>query len=166
MLADHLKGHAFVQRLQDTADPAETHRIEHVLSTARVVLGATSLVAFYVDPRAARSYSTLASPLLIAYLLYAISIALVLPYSAKRGPYRSVAILAGDILAAALITLFTDGANSPFLMFFLFALVATAYRWGFPETIATAAATAAILVIQEWLIQLQPWAVWHVRTGQ
>ena len=165
MLPEHLKGHTFVQRLQDTADPAEARRIERVLSTARVVLGAASLVAFYVPPRAARSYSPLASVLLLAYLVYGVSIALALRYSRARGRHHGVAIAAGDIVAAALITLFTDGPNSPFLMFFLFALLATAYRWGFPETMAIAATTASILVIQEPLIQLHPWVVWHVRTG-
>jgi signal transduction histidine kinase len=165
MLPEYLKGHTFVQRLQDRADPAESRRIERVLATARVVLGAASLAAFYVDPRAARSVSPLVSVVLIAYIAYGISIALALRYLPTRGPYSGFAILAGDILAATLLTLFTDGPNSPFLMFFLFALLLTAYRWGFPETIATAVTTAFILIGQEALIQLEPSAAWHVHTG-
>src|SRR5439155_1624957 len=65
-----------------------------------------------------------------------------------------------DIVWAGFITLFTAGPASPFFVFFVFVLLAAAYRWGFPGALLTAA--AAILVL---FLESIP-AIWPVYIGQ
>ncbi len=57
-----------------------------------------------------------------------------------------------DLVFAAAVTLLTSGTSSPFFVLFLFTLVTAAYRWGFAETVATAVAAIALLVVDAALI--------------
>jgi signal transduction histidine kinase len=57
-----------------------------------------------------------------------------------------------DVLWAAAITLFTEGPSSPFFLFFVFVVVAAAYRWGFRETSFTAAITVVFLLAETALV--------------
>jgi len=52
---------------------------------------------------------------------------------------------AADILWPALISIYAPGQRSPFFLFFVFVLLAAAYRWGLWETIGTAVAAVALL---------------------
>jgi len=58
-----------------------------------------------------------------------------------------------DILGPAIIVLFSDGPNSPFLMFLVFVLVAAGYRWGIRETLATTAVALLVVVSEAALIR-------------
>jgi signal transduction histidine kinase len=53
-----------------------------------------------------------------------------------------------DIGWAALLCLLTDAPNSIFFIFFLFAMLAAAFRWGFTETMATASIGAGLVLFQ------------------
>jgi signal transduction histidine kinase len=53
-----------------------------------------------------------------------------------------------DMVWAAVIALFTNGPNSPFLLFFFFVLLAAAYRWGSRATLLTAGVAVAILAAE------------------
>ena len=68
---------------------------------------------------------------------------------------RGEAILAHavDILFATALTLFTDGPNSPFFAFFVYALLAAAYRWGSYETLFTTVAAAVLMVLEALLVK-------------
>jgi signal transduction histidine kinase len=57
-----------------------------------------------------------------------------------------------DLLFPAVITLFTEGPNSAFVLFFVFVLTAAAFRWGFLETFATAVATTSVMTIEAALL--------------
>jgi signal transduction histidine kinase len=63
---------------------------------------------------------------------------------------------AGDIAWPALISLFAQGARSPFFLFFFFVLAAAAYRWGLWETLGTAAAEVMLLWIER-VVVLNVW---------
>ncbi|PYX88258.1 MAG: hypothetical protein DMG68_09060, partial [Acidobacteria bacterium] len=52
---------------------------------------------------------------------------------------------AADILWPALISVYATGQRSPFFLFFVFVLLAAAYRWGLWETMGTATAAVALL---------------------
>ena len=62
-----------------------------------------------------------------------------------------------DVIFAALLTLFTEGANSPLYVFFLFVLLAAAYRWGARETLVTAGAAVGVLVLEAALMAPGRW---------
>ncbi|MBI1955543.1 MAG: histidine kinase dimerization/phosphoacceptor domain-containing protein, partial [Acidobacteria bacterium] len=55
--------------------------------------------------------------------------------------------------------LFTEGPNSPFFAFFIFVLLAAAYRWGLRETLATSAVAIAALFLETFLLAAGPWAI-------
>src|SRR5581483_10249289 len=59
---------------------------------------------------------------------------------------------AGDIVWPAVISIFAEGPRTPFFLFFFFVLAAAAYRWGLWETLSTAAAEAALLWIESFIV--------------
>jgi signal transduction histidine kinase len=67
-----------------------------------------------------------------------------------RTPTRTYVLLAqvADVLWPILLTTFSDAPNSIFVIFFPFALIAAAFRWGFPETLLTALVSVGLLLIQ------------------
>lgn len=135
-------------RLRAPAIPAETRRIERVLATARVFLATSFLAAIYFDPSEPARYSPPAYILLSAYIIH--SIVVMMLVKMRRNPSRAFRLFVhgADIFWPALITLFTIGPNSPFFLFFIFVLLAAAYRWGLWETLGTAVAAMGVLLLQ------------------
>src|SRR5262249_791516 len=117
-------------------DRSESHRIEGVLATARAILAVTALVAIYIDPSEPSRYHAVAYFLFVAYVVYSIGILLFLRLT-QRDERLQVPLHIGDIAWTAVLTVFTQGPNSPFFIFFTFVLVASAYRWEFRETVGT-----------------------------
>ncbi len=128
VLLDRLRG--------DSA--AEDARVERVLAVARAFLSTSSLIAIFLDPTEPTRYVTLAYALLVSYALYSWGILATLRFWNLSSRAFRVGVHLGDIIWPAVLTLFTEGPNSPFFVIFLFALLAAAYRWGFRETIASA----------------------------
>jgi signal transduction histidine kinase len=126
---------------------AEAHRAESTLATARAFLATGSLLAIYLDPTEPTRYSTIAYALLTAYALHSLVLMLWLRWRVS-GPALRLAAHSIDVLFAAVVTIFTAGANSPLFVFFLFVLLAAAYRWGWRETLATAVAAVAVLLAE------------------
>ena len=113
---------------------------------ARVFLVGASLLAVHLDSAEPVAYATLTKILLLIYLAYSVIVMLWLRASAQlRHPMVPLFLHCVDILGPAIIVLFSDGPNSPFMMFLMFVLVAAGYRWGLRETLATAA--IAIVVV-------------------
>src|SRR5512135_3677298 len=89
-------------------DPHGRRYREQVLATARALLGAAGLVAVYLDPTEPAHFARL------AYLVYSISVLVVLRATDRGRPERFAGWLHGaDIAWAAAISLFTSGPNSP-----------------------------------------------------
>ncbi len=127
--------------------PGEALNVERVLATGRAFLAITALVAIYVDP--IQPYlATAAYALLIGYLAYSTIVLLMFRSRTRFEPGLRRLVHAADIIWPALLTLFTEGPDSPYYLFFIFVLLAAAYRWGFPETVATAALAVALMLAQ------------------
>jgi hypothetical protein len=62
-----------------------------------------------------------------------------------------------DVLWASVLTFVSQGPVSPFFLFFLFAVLAGAYRWGFRETVATAGLTVVVFLIETAIATAGPW---------
>ena len=122
-------------------------RQEQQLAAARLALSAISLAAIYVDPTEPARYARLAYGLLVCYTLWSVLVFFLAwrrpGWNRFRTYYHGV-----DIVWAATISLFTDGPNSPFFLFFVFALLAAAYRWGMRETLLTVGCVIGILVTE------------------
>ena len=63
---------------------------------------------------------------------------------------------ASDIIWPAFLCLLIDPPNSIFFAFFLFAMIAAAFRWGFTETMATAEVSAGLLLLQAVMVAWGP----------
>jgi signal transduction histidine kinase len=144
--------HRFPERLRASLVPEERERVERVLGTARLFMASASLVAIFLDPTEPTAYTELAYGLLIAYVGSSAFIFLLLRTHRPVKPRFQWAVHATDIIWPATITAFTQGPNSPFFPFFTFVLLAAAFRWGLRETLATALATIAVLMVQAGLI--------------
>ena len=146
----------FLSRLRATGLQYEDPRVESVLAFSRVFLAVTSLIAWRVRPASTASYYHLGLVLLVGYTVHS----LVLLALLQRAPQPNRALVlwaqASDIVWPAMLCLFTDPPNSVFFVFFLFAMIAAAFRWGFVETMATAEISAALLLFQAAIVAFGP----------
>jgi signal transduction histidine kinase len=127
-------------------------RLERVIATGRVFLAVGSLVGIAFGPIPPTRYAGLIHDMLIAYLALSVAIWLVVRLRRAVGPVFSLGTHAGDILFAVGLTLFSRGPDSPFFIFFVFLLLAAAYRWGFRGTLLTTLACVALLVGEAYLL--------------
>jgi len=138
-------------RMRIPPDPGETRRIERWLATARVFLAVSTLVAIRMDPTELGA-SWAAYGLFVFYMANGILILMLLRRRQQSTSAFRFLVHAGDIVWPAVISIFAEGPRAPFYLFFFFALAAAAYRWGFRETLATAAAEAALLWIESFIV--------------
>ena len=142
----------FHRRFGGLAAEDDLVRVERVISFARVLVSAIALLAIWLDPTEPARYSSLTRTLATAY---AIGSVVVLVWLRRRDKFtRSEGVVSNgaDLAVAAALTLFSEGPNSPFFTFFVYALLAAAYRWGLYETIFTTAASAVLLVVEAMLV--------------
>ena len=121
---------------------------ERILAAARAVLAISSLVALYFDPAQPSRYATLAYVLLVLYSVYSCGLSVLLRFRTQVSTRFSLSVHAADIVWPAVIGLFTDGPNSPFFLYYIFALLAAAFRWGMREALLTAAMATGTLLIE------------------
>jgi len=126
----------------------EPRRVERVLATVRIVLAVSALVAVYYGSTQPSRYAGVADGLLLMYAGYAVGVYIAIRRSPVVSSRASLAIHAIDILFPSIITLFTEGPNSPFFLFFGFVLLAAAYRWGMVKTLVTGAACIVVLLTE------------------
>jgi len=132
-------------------------RTERVLAVGRVFLTTVGFVAIYLDPTEPSRLAGAAYGVLAGYATYSF-VVLALVYRAQRlSSVQANTLHALDVLWTSALTLASDGPVSPFFLFFLFVLLASAYRWGFRETVATTVVIVGIVVAQLLLVALGPW---------
>lgn len=151
-LSNREGGASFLERLRAAGPPPDRQRGERVLAVARALLAFCSLAAAYVDSPKPEAYSDLTLGLLFGYVGY--SLLLLAAGQFFRSTSRFVVVVhAFDLLWPVVLTAVTTGPSSPFFLFFLFALLAAAYRWGLRETMLSGALGSLILIAEAAL----PW---------
>ncbi len=130
--------------------------MERVLAFSRLFIALTSLTAWEIHPIASGPYYHFGQFLLLGYIVH--SLVLLLLLRIQRAPTRGFVLWsqATDVLWPSLLCLFTDPPNSIFFVFFLFAMLAAAFRWGFAETMATAIISAGVLLFQAAIVRYGP----------
>src|SRR6266404_1672355 len=113
---------------------------ERVLAAVRVVLAFSSILLVWFDPHELFPYNGLILAMLIFYLATSVWLLLVVHLRNSISARFSVLAHATDILWPAVISLFAGGPGSAFFLYFLFALLAAAFRWGMRETAITTVA--------------------------
>lgn len=142
-------------------DSASAPRIERVLAISRAFLTVTALGAIYLDATEPARLATLAYSMLAAYAAYSLAVLAWVHRAARVAPAHSILLHGLDILWSSALTAVSEGAVSPFFLFFLFAVVAAAYRWGFMETVATAVVVILVFLVETAAASASPWsATW------
>ena len=146
----------FLSRLRANELQYEDPRVESVLAFSRIFLAATSFIAWRVRPGSGASYYHLGLLLLGGYTVHSLVLLAVLQRSHPPGRVFVLWTQGSDIAWPAMLCLFTDPPNSVFFIFFLFAMIAAAFRSGFVETMATAEIGAALLLLQAATVAYGP----------
>lgn len=146
---------AFLQAYRTVG--VQTARVERVLAVGRAFLATTGLVAVYLDPTEPVRFATVMYALLVAYAAYSLLVLALLRHVHRVTLGLGILLHGIDIVAASALTLFSDGPLSPYFLFFIYVLLAAAYRWGFRETLITASVTLAILFLQMGVAALSSW---------
>ncbi|MEO8276660.1 MAG: histidine kinase [Thermoanaerobaculia bacterium] len=118
-------------------------RAERLIAGGRVVLAASSLFAVWRDPSEPAKYVSTAYALLVAYLVYAVLVAVTVWRT--RAPPRLQGWLTHtfDLIFFSAFMYFTSGPASPFIAYYVFALVCATLRWQWKGTLWTAIASLA-----------------------
>lgn len=115
------------------------------MASARVFLATSALVATWLDPTEMSSSSSVPWWLLRLYIAHSVVVMLLVRWRRQSTPAFRVLVHAADIVWPAVISIYAPGQRSPFFLFFVFVLLAAAYRWGLWETLGTAVAAVALL---------------------
>ncbi|MBI4266171.1 MAG: hypothetical protein HY657_17485 [Acidobacteria bacterium] len=143
-----------------------TAQLERVLAVGRAFLTVTGFVAIYLDPTEPARLREVTYAVLLAYALYSLAVLAYVHTATRLTPRHGLVLHGLDILWTSALTFVSEGPVSPFFLFFLFVVLAAAYRWGFRETAATAAITAAVFLIETAIAAAGPWSsTWFAPDG-
>jgi signal transduction histidine kinase len=118
-------------------------RVERLIAIARLILAGVSLVAIRLDPSEPARYATFAYGLLAIYVAYA-AVALLWVVQRDVVPFRSALLMhVLDVVSFITFLYFTEGATSPFFVYFVFSLLCGAMRWNSVGVVWTAVPTLA-----------------------
>jgi len=129
-LANLVSAPRLFSRLRAPIIPGEVRRIERWLASARVFLAIAAWFALLMDP-SELGYSPWAYLVLGFYIVHGVVVMLLLRFRKESTPSFRLLVHAADIVWPVLIILFAPGQGGPFLLFFVFVLGASAYRWDF-----------------------------------
>jgi signal transduction histidine kinase len=104
-------------------------RAERLIATGRVVLATFSLLAIWWDPANPAQHVKITYALLTGYMSYALLLALLAWRMETLIIRLRLHTHVLDLVIFALLVFFTEGASSPFFVYFVFALVAATLRW-------------------------------------
>src|SRR5512133_345096 len=148
------------RRLASSRSPRGLVGTERVLAAVRVVLAISSLIFInWLDPEAVSrdpAFVLYVTYGLLLYLATSVWLLLVVQLRSEVSAGFSQWAHVTDILWPAAISLFAGGANSPFFLYFIFALLAAAFRWGMRETSLTTVAVVFTMAVDAVVIARTP----------
>jgi signal transduction histidine kinase len=134
----------------DVSDAPE--RREQVIATGRVFLAGCAILSAYFGPIRPIQNSTIIASLLTGYLALSLVLWVTLRWKPTADLSVRISAHAADLFCTTALTVFSRGPNSPFFLFFIFVLLAAAYRWGFMGTMLTAGAGVALLGVEAYAL--------------
>ena len=148
--------------------PGQGHaaaRLERVLAIGRAFLTVWGLVAVYVDPTEPSGLAELSYALLVGYALYSVIVLVFVERTTRLAPRDGEFLHGIDILWTAALTFVSNGVSSPFFLFFIFVVLAAAFRWGFRATMITAAVVLGLVAVQTIILAAGPWGTLFSLSG-
>ena len=152
----------FLTRLRATGLQYENPRFERVLGISRVFLGGTALIVDLTHPLAPEPYNQLLIFLLLVYCVQSLGFLIWLMMNPDPGTSFVKVMQLSDVFWPIAFCLFADPPNSLVFVFFLFALMTTAFRFGLYETVLTSVVSALLLVFQETVVAYGPAELNHL----
>jgi hypothetical protein len=141
-------------------------QLERVLAVGRAFLTVSGLVAIYLDPTEPSRLRTITYAVLLAYAVYSVAVLIYVHRSADLKRLHSRVFHGLDIVWTSALTFVSEGPVSPFFLFFLFVLLAAAYRGGFRATMSTALVTVTVFLVETAIAAGGPWkATWFASFG-
>ncbi len=140
-----IKSNRFLWRLRAPISPDEIRRVERWLATTRVFLAISALVAIWLDPSELAAHSSVPYWLLRIFIAHSVVAMVLLRWRRESTPAFRMVVHTVDMVWPAVISIYATGQRSPFFLFFVFVLLAAAYRWGLWETLGTALGAVALL---------------------
>jgi signal transduction histidine kinase len=119
-------------------------RPERLIAAGRIVLGISALFAVWLDPTEPAKYAQVAYGLLVAYVVYAVSVAAIMWRVDGVSTRWPAFTHAADLVFFSLFIFFTAGPGSPFTVYFVFALLCATLRWQSRGTLWTAIASLGV----------------------
>src|SRR2546426_5332756 len=130
--------------------------IEGTIARCRVVLSVAAFITVFIDPTLptlTRWVPLTGGPfmldpwalaVMIAHLVYSVATGVVLRTRLVSATRIAMVSTWTDVLFGGAIALVTEGANSPFYVFFAFAVLAAGFRAGLQLTLRVTAASVAL----------------------
>jgi signal transduction histidine kinase len=132
-------------------------RLERVLAVSRAFLTVTALLAIYIDPAEPARLREVTYGVLLAYASYSLLIWVAVRRAARLTRAHTWTLHGLDVLWTSGLTFVSQGPISPFFLFFLFVVLAAAYRWGFRATLGTALVTIVVYLAETAVAAAGPW---------
>ncbi|MFZ1136204.1 MAG: histidine kinase [Candidatus Korobacteraceae bacterium] len=152
----------FLTRLKATGLQYENPRFEQVLAIARVFMGGTALAVNLAHPVVPEPHNQLLIFMLLVYCVQSLGFWIWLVINPEPQLTFVKIMQVSDILWPVLLCLFADPPNSQVFVFFLFALLTTAFRFGLYEAVLTAIASSFLLSVQEIVVAIGPKDLSHL----
>lgn len=139
--------HFRARRLAVRTASGERIEVERILAVARAALGLSSFVAIqFLGSDPPFQYDGLVHVLFLLYLAHALAL-LVLLYARNAISSRFTRLVhTSDVLWPPVISLVTGGRAGPLFLYFIFASLAAAFRWGMREALLTMSASIATIL--------------------
>lgn len=115
-------------------------------------LAAGALLAVQWGPINPIENSPLITSLLVGYLVLSVVVWATLRSRPTSELSVSIGAHSADVICTAALTVLSRGPGSPFFLFFVFVLLAAAYRWGFQGTMLTAGAGVLLLAAEAYVL--------------
>src|SRR4029453_12208814 len=117
------------------------------LAALRVILAAAGLLIIYLIPAEPDPYTATVYYTLGAYIAYSLFV-----YNASRSrinfpSHLVLRLVWADLAWYTILVALTDGVNSPFFFFYLFAIIVVASRVRFPSGLMVTSVSAALCVL-------------------
>ena len=135
-------------RFTPVAGDWDTLRTERIVSVMRGTVATLGLWTLSQDPLESALHVEIVRTLLYGYGALAAGLTVILFSVSSISPRLPLALHAVDIFVAAALTLFSQSANSPLLVFVLYPVCAAAFRWGLYEVLLTVLFLDGLLLTQ------------------
>ena len=130
--------------------------VERTIARCRMILSVTAFIAVYIDPTRPTltrwlpltggpfTLDPVALAVMLLHLAYSLVMYLVVRRELLAAPRIATVSTLVDVLFGGLIALVTEGANSPFYVFFAFAVLAAGFRSGLRRALTVTGASVAL----------------------